>query len=228
MKTYLLFAMVALGLVLAGCNRYYADQATNRGKEAFDAATEAKKHGDIRTAEDNYRKAQLEFTTAVQEDPTGTDRHFNLASAYQELKEYDRAIEEYDLSLQCHPGNGKAHSGKINCLVKMKAPQKQIDETVATAVSIVLQPGRIYLTLAMAYYHADRRAEVPAALNKAAKAAPSDPEVQATAGRFYRALGDIDSAKKYLRIAYKLNPEEPDVAYELGILGERLPPVAGR
>ena len=81
--------------------------------------------------------------------------------------------------------------------------------------------------MAMAYYHAGRRAEVPAALDKAAKAAPSDPNIQATVGRFYRALGDMDSAKKYLRIAYQLNPE-PDVAYELGILGERLPPVAGR
>ncbi len=228
MKTCRLVLVLALGLVLGGCNMYYADQATNRGKVAFEAATEAEKHGDIREAEFNYHKAQLEFETAVQQDPTGTDRHFNLASAYQELKEYDQAIGKYDRALQCHPGNGKAHSGKINCLVEMRAPQKQIDEAVATAVSIVRQPGRIYLTLAMAYYHAGRTGEVPAALNKAAKAAPSDPNVQATVGRFYRALGDIDSARKHLRIAYQLNPEEPNVAYELGILGESLPPVAGR
>ncbi len=228
MKTHLLVSVLALGLVLGGCNIYYADQATMRGKEAFSAAQEAEKHGDSQGAKYNYRKAQLEFATAAQEDPTGTDRHYNLASAYQELKEYGRAIAEYDRALQCYPGNGKAHSGKIDCLVKMKAPQKQLDEVVATAASIVLQPGRIYLTLAMAYYYAGRTAEVPAALEKAVKAAPSDPHVQVRAGRFYRALGDIDSAKKYLRIAYQLNPEEPDVAYELGILGERLPPVAGR
>ena len=228
MKTHLLLPVLALSCVLAGCNIYHADQATTRGQEAFAAAKEAERHGDGQTAEFNYQKAKLEFETAAQQDPEGTDRHFNLARAYQELAEYDQAVAEYDRALQCYPGNGKAHSGKIDCLVKMKATKKQLDEAVTTAVNIVHQPGRIYLTLAMAYYHAERRAEVPAALDKAVKAAPSDPNVQATAGRFYRALGDMDSAKKYLRIAYQLNPQEPGVAYELGMLGERLPPVAGR
>ncbi|MCK4850710.1 MAG: tetratricopeptide repeat protein [Phycisphaerae bacterium] len=230
MKTYLFIPLLAAGLLLSGCNIYHADQATKRGLEAFDIAKEAKSHGDHQAANDNYRKAQLEFQSAVDHDPRPTDRHYKLARASQALKEYNRAIREYDQALQRFPGNGKAHSGKIDCLVQMNAPQEEIDDAVATAVSIVRQRdhGWIYLTLAVAYYRAGRTDQVAPALAKAVGAAPSDSYVQATAGRFYRAIGDFDSARKHLKIAYQLNPQEPDVAHDLGVLGERLPPVAGQ
>ncbi len=230
MKTYLFIPLLAAGLLLSGCNIYYADQATKRGLEAFDIAKEAKSHGDDQTANDNYRKAQLEFQSAVDHDPRPTDRHYKLARASQALKEYNRAIREYDRALQRFPGNGKAHSGKIDCLVQMNAPQKQIDDEMDKAVDIlhVREHGRIYLTLAAAYYRTDHTAQMPAVLAKAVGAAPSDSYVQAAAGRFYRAIGDFDSARKHLKIAYQLNPQEPDVAHDLGVLGERLPPVAGQ
>jgi len=228
MKTYLLIPLLAAGLLLSGCNIYYAEQATKRGLKAFDIAKEAKSHGDHQAANDNYRKAQLEFEYAVEQDPRATDRHYNLALASQALKEYDRAIREYNRALQRYPGNGKAHTGKIDCLVQMNAPQKQIDDAVATAVSIVPQRGRIYLTLAAAYYKSERTDEMPPVLAKAVRAAPADSYVQATAGRlYYRAIRDFDSARKHLRIAYQLNPQEPGVAYDLGFLGQRLPPIAG-
>ncbi len=227
MKTYLFIPLLAAGLLFSGCNLYYADQATKRGKLAFDTAKEAKSHGDYQAANDSYRKAQLEFQLAIDQDPRATDRHYNLALACQALKEYDRAIREYDRALQRYPGNGKAHTGKIDCLVQMDAPQKEIDAAVATAVSIVPQRGRIYLTLAAAYYRVGRTDQMSPVLAKAVGAAPADSYVQATAGRLYRALGDFDSASKHLKIAYQLNPQEPGVAYELGVLGQRLPPIAG-
>ena len=228
MKTYFAVALIAASLVLGGCNLYYADEATKRGVKAFDAAKEAKSHGDTVAANDNYRKAQLEFEIAAEQDPTGTDRHYNLATASQEMKQYDRAIGEYERALQCYPGNGTAHSGKIECLVKMGAPQGKIDKAVSSAASIVADPGRIYTALAVAYYQAGRTSDMPAVLAKAVEASPSDSYVQATAGQFYRALGDIEKAKKHLKIAYQLNPDEPWVAYDLGVLGERLPPLAGK
>ena len=228
MKTYHFIMLLTAGLLLSGCNVYNADQATKRGKLAFDNAKEAKSHGDHQAAEDNYRKAQLEFADAVDQDPKATDRHYNLARASQALKEYDRAIREYDQALQSYPGNGKAHSGKIDCLVQMNAPQRQIDNAVDTAVSIVPQQGRIHLTLAAAYYRTGRTSQMPPVLAKALRAAPSDPYVQATAGRFYRALGDFNSASKHLKNAYQLDPQEPGVAYDLGVLGQRLPPVVGQ
>ena len=228
MKTNLLvLLMLAGGLLLSGCNIYYADQATKRGIEAFDAAKEAKSHGDYQMANDNYRRAQLEFQEAAAQDPKGSDRHYNLARASYGLKEYDRAIREYERALERYPGNGKAHTGKIDCLVQMNAPQKEIDDAVATATTIVAQRGRVYLTLAAAYYRLGRSAEMPPSLAKAVGAAPADANVQATAGRLYRAIGDFDLARKHLRIAYELNPQEPGVARELGVLGERLPPTVG-
>lgn len=223
MKAHLLILVLAISLALCGCNTYLADEASKRGIQAYDTAKQAQSHGDSETANTYYHQAQQEFQTAVDNDPTGTDRHYNLARAYQELREYDQAIREYDLAIQCHPGNGKAHSGKIDCLVKKRAPQDQIDKVVDMAVDIV-NPGRVYLTLAMAYYHTGRTADMPEVLAKTAEVSPDDAFVQATVGRFYRAIGDIGSAIKHLRIAYELNPNQPKVAYDLGALGQRLPP----
>ena len=229
MKTYLFMLLLAAGLLLSGCNIYNADQATKRGKLAFDAAKEAKSYGNDRAAEDNYRKAQVEFQEAVNQDPNGTDRHYNLGLVSQTLAEYDLAIREYDQALGYFPGHGEAHKGRIECLVQINASQRRIDAAVAEAVRIVPQPGRIYLTLAAAYFRAGRTSQMPAVLAKAVRAAPSDSYVQATAGRFYhRALGDLKSAIKHLKIAYQLNPQEDGVAYQLGVLGQRLPPIAGQ
>ncbi len=229
MKTYLFILLLTAGLFLSGCNIYNADQATKRGKVAFDAAKEAKSYGDHQAAENNYRKAQVEFQEAVNQDPRGTDRHYNLGLVSQTLGEYDLAIREYNQALERFPGHGEAHKGRIECLVLINASQQRIDAAVAQAVRIVPQPGRIYLTLAAAYFRAGRTSQMPAVLAKAVRAAPSDSYVQATAGRFYhRALGDFKSASKHLKIAYQLNPQEPGVAYQLGVLGQRLPPIAGR
>ena len=230
MKTCLFVPLLAAGLLLSGCNIYYADQATKRGKLAFDAAKEANSHGDRRSADNSYRKAQLEFAEAAAQDPRGTDRHYNLARASQALAEYDRAIREYDQALKIFPGHGKAHSGKIECLVLMKASQRKIDSAVDTAVSIVpkRERGRIYLTLAEAYYRVGRTGQIPPVLAKAVAVAPNDSYIQATAGRFYKALGDFKSASRHLKRAYQLNPQEERVAYDLGALNQGLPPVVGQ
>ena len=228
MKTYLFIPLLAAGLFLSGCNIYYADQATKRGKLAFDAAKEANSHGDRRSANNSYRKAQLEFAEASAQDPRGTDRHYNLARASQALAEYSRAIREYAQAIKIFPGNGKAHSGMIECLVLMKASQRRIDSAVDTAVSIVPQRGRIYLAQAIAYYGVGRTEQVPPVLTKAAAAARNDSYIQARVGRLYKALGDFKSASRHLKRAYQINPQEERVAYDLGALNQELPPVVGQ
>ena len=225
MKAYLLMLVLAVSLALCGCNGYLADQATKRGIQAYDNAKQAQSRGDFETANSYCRQAQQEFQTAVNYDSNGTDRHYNLARSYQDLKEYDRAIREYDEAIRCLPGNGKAHSGKIDCLVKEHAPQEQIDKAVTMAERVVdpSRMGRIYLTQAMAYYYAGRTGDMPKVLVKAAEASPKDAYLQATVGRFYRAIGNTSLAIKHLEIAYELDTNQPGVAYDLGALGQRLP-----
>ena len=225
MKAHLLIPVLLAGLVLSGCNIYYADQATKRGVQAYSTARQAQDSGDFQTANTYYLQAQREFQTAVDHDTTGTDRHYNLGRVSQDLKQYEAAIREYDLAIRYFPGNGKAHSGKIDSLVKMRASQDQIDQAINTAVGIVkLDPGRIYLTLAMAYYQVGRIAEMPEVLAKAAQASPTDPYIQAVVGRYYHAIGNTPLGIRHLMMAYELNPDQPGVAYDLGRLGQTLPP----
>ena len=223
MKGYLLISMLAVSFALCGCNVYYADQATKRGVRAYETAKQAQRHGDTQTANTYYRQAQQEFQIAVDNDTTGPDRHYNLGRVCQDLEQYDRAVEAYDSAISYFPGHHKAHWGKIYCLVKGRAAQARVDEAVTEAVGIV-EPSRVYLTLAMSYYQIGRRGEVAEVLSKAARTGSMDAYVQAVVGRFYRAIGQTPMAIKHLRIAYKLNPNEPGVARDLGALGQGLPP----
>ena len=225
MRTLVLALVLAASLGMSGCNMYYAHEATKRGIQAYESGKQAQKHGDVEKAATYYREARREFETAVEHEPTVSNRHLNLGRAYQALKEYDPAVREYDLAIQYFPGNAKAHWGKIYCLVNKGAPQEQVNEAVATAVSRVqLDPGRVYLTWAMGYHHTGQPERMPEMLDRAAQASPKDSYVQATVGRFYQAIGNTGSAIKHLVIAYELNPNEPGVAYDLGVLGQRLPP----
>ena len=225
MRTLVLILVLAAGLGISGCNMYYADQATKRGVQAYDSGKQAQRHGDTQKAATYYREARREFEIAVENEPTVSNRHLNLGRAYQALKEYDQAVREYDLAIQYFPGNSKAHWGKIYCLVNKGAPQDQIKKAVDTAVTEVqLDPGRIYLTWAMGYHHTGQTSRMPEMLDKAAQASPKDSYVQATVGRYYQAIGNTGSAIKHLVIAYELDPNEPGVAFDLGVLGQRLPP----
>ena len=225
MKALLLTLVLAAGMVLSGCNMFYAHESTKRGVAAYDEGKQAQRHGDMAKANGHYREAKREFQTAAENDPTGSNRHLNVGRAHQALKEYALAVKAYDRAIQYFPGNREAHWGKIYCLVNDGAPQDQINKAVDTAVSEVqLDEGRIYLTWAMGYHHTGQTHLMPEMLEKAASASPKDPFVQATVGRYYQALGNTGSAIKYLMIAYELDPNEPRVAYDLGVLGQVLPP----
>ena len=224
MKAHLLMLMLVVSLALCGCNSHLADQATKRGIQAYDTAKQAQSRGDFETANSYCRQAQQEFQTAVDYNPT-TEGYYNLARAYQDLKEYDQAIQEYDSAIRYFPGNDKAHSGKIDCLLKKHAPQEQIDEAVNMAVKDVdpSRIGRVYLSQAMAYYYAGRTGDMPKVLAEAVEASPKDAYLQATVGRLYRAIGNTSLAIKHLEIAYDLDTNQAGVAYDLGALGQRLP-----
>lgn len=224
MRTLVLILVLAASVVLSGCDMYRAQEATKLGVQAYDQGKQAHKHGDTDKATTYYRQAKREFQTAVENEPTVANRHYNLGRVCQDLKEYDQAVSEYDLAIQYFPGHRQAHWGKIYCLVNQGASQEQIKKAVDTAVNQVqLEPGRVYLTWAMGYYHTGQTSRMPEMLEKAASASPKDPFVQATVGRYYQAIGNTGSAIKHLTIAYELDPNEPGVAYDLGMLGQRLP-----
>lgn len=223
MKSTLLLLMVAVCLFLGGCNIYYADQAVKKGEVAFEAGRRAENNRDTRTADEQYRQAKVQFQAAVSQDPKGWTRHYKLARACQELKEYDRAIREYDTALQLRPDKVVTHARKVDCLIEMGAPQDDIDNAVRKGVAIVGHHSHIYLTQATAYYRMSRLEDMPPVLENAVRASPRDSYVRATVGRHYLAIGDRESAIKHLEIAYQLDPKEENVAFDLGRLGRRLP-----
>lgn len=225
MKGNLLLPILAICVMLGGCNFYYADQAAKRGIEAHNAGQQAEDVADHQTANDQYKRAKMEFTAAATLDPKGWSRHYNLAAASQKLQQYAQAIREYDLAIQYGPGQVRAHKGKVDCLVEMHAAQSDIDQAVQMAVSTVKEPSQIYIAQANAYHRMNRLVEMPPVLENAVRAAPRDSHVRAVVGRFYLSIGDTAAAIKHLEIAYQLDPKEPRVAYDLGTLGQRLPPM---
>ena len=223
MKRTLLLLIAVVCVFLGGCNIYYADRAVEKGEVAFEAGRRAEHNGDTQTSSERYRQAKMQFQAAVSHDPRGWTRHYKLARACQQLKEYDRAIQEYDAALQLRPGKVVTHARKADCLIEMGAPQADIDNAVRKGVAIVGHHSHIYLTQAMAYYRMGRLEDMPPVLENAVRANSRDSYVRATVGRHYWAIGDLESATRHLEIAYELNPKEENVAFDLGRLGRRLP-----
>ncbi len=52
-----------------------------------------------------WKEAAFRWEKALEEDPNNSNIHNNLAVAYENFGEYDKAFREYKIALQLDPGN---------------------------------------------------------------------------------------------------------------------------
>src|SRR5437867_98889 len=86
----------------------------------------------------NYELAvegYMEFLSKYPNNPRSADAHFGLAETYFNLKQYDRAIAEYDLFLK-YPENGKNESALYKKGLA-QAEQDQVQQAVDTLDQVV-------------------------------------------------------------------------------------------
>lgn len=152
----------------------------------------------------NYKQAVQSFTEAINVFPRNAEGYFGRGTAYNELHENQKALEDYNKSIEIAPNfytynnRGKTNFELHNYSASLEDFNKAL-QVNPQDITALINRGKIYFAL--------RRIEQGMAdFNKAVSLQPNDflPYVQRAAA--YYAIGKMDSALQDLNTAIKLNP----------------------
>jgi tetratricopeptide (TPR) repeat protein len=144
--------------------------------------------------------------------------HFELGRLYQAEGNWDKAEYHYTVALSFDPVNRPAQAALVKVLInngdKTKAEQyaKSYINQASNSVMVSLQ-------LAEAFHKEQLDKYALACYQQALRLDPNSPEVNKQFGFYYLNKNDKEHAKEYLSKSFQLNPNQPDVAGELGRLG---------
>jgi tetratricopeptide (TPR) repeat protein len=148
------------------------------------------------------------------------DAHFELGRLYQAEGNWDKAEYHYNVALSFDPVNRPAQAALVKVLInngdKAKAEQyaKSYINQASSSSSIMAS-----LQLAEAFNRQQLDKYTLACYQQALSLNPNSPEVNKQFGFYYLSKNDKERAKEYLSKSFQLNPNQPDVAGELGRLG---------
>jgi tetratricopeptide (TPR) repeat protein len=138
----------------------------------------------------------------------------NLAGAYRQLGNGDKAVQHYEEALQAHPDLPEARTGLGIALIE----QGQIDEGIEQlrrALAFRPDDAETYHNLGAAYVLQNKLPQAIDAFRQALRLAPGYAEAHASLGRYLLAMQAYDEAIEPLQAAHKLKPNDPMYAFYL-------------
>jgi tetratricopeptide (TPR) repeat protein len=145
------------------------------------------------------------------------DAHFELGRLYQAEGNWDKAEYHYNVALSFDPVNRPAQAALVKVLInngdKTKAEQYAKSYINQASSSIMAS-----LQLAEAFNRQQLDKYTLACYQQALRLDPDSFEVNKQFGFYYLNKNDKERAKEYLSKSFQLNPNQPDVAGELGRL----------
>ena len=149
------------------------------------------------------------------EDP---DAHFKLGQLYQADGLWAQAEYHYNTALSFDP----AHRNSQAAMVKVLADSGDKVKAQLTAdiyMNQVSSSAAGSLRLAMAFQKQEMDEYALACYRQALHLAPNSAKIHRQIGYYYLSKGDKIQAQEYLTRSFQLNPNQPEVAGELGRLG---------
>jgi len=146
------------------------------------------------------------------------DAHFELGQLYQAEGQWAKAEYHYNVALGFDPAHRAAQAAMVKGLIRNgnTAKAQQYAKAYMNQVSI---EAAATLGLAQEFDKQDLDEYALACYQQALRLAPNSPEVNKQVGYYYLNKDDKTRAKEYLSRSFQLNPNQPDVAGELGRLG---------
>jgi len=183
-------------LLFSGCN-------SEKTKEVEMTLAEKEKAGLLRRIDRKF------------ENP---DAHFELGRLYQADGLWSQAEHQYNIALSFDPIHREAQAARVKVLLDSGDTAKAellADEYMGQAsVSAV---GSLRLALAFQKQELDEYAL--ACYRQALRLAPNSAKINRQIGYYYLSKNDKVRAQDYLTRSFQLNPNQPEVAGELGRLG---------
>jgi|GEM_PF-1718154 len=146
------------------------------------------------------------------------DAHCELGQLYCDEGQYAKAEYHFDIALQFDPVHRPTQAAMVNMFVKRGDKAKaqlyadMYIKQAAGSVSQSLELGQAFQTQGSDEY-------ALACYQQALGLSPDSPEVNKHLGYYYLAKADKARAQEYLTRSFQTNPNQPDVALELGRLG---------
>lgn len=170
---------------------------------------------DKKTVADEEKARLLKVIDRKFENP---DAHFELGQLYQAEGRWAKAEREYKIALSFDPVHRRAQAARVKVLMSSgdKAlAQILADEYMGQASSSALDS----LRLAMAFQKEELDEYALSCYEQALRLAPNSAKINRQIGYYYLSKNEEGRARDYLSRSFQLNPNQPDVAGELGRLG---------
>ncbi len=177
--------------------------------------SQPKANGVGKTSTEEKKAELLKQIDRKFEDP---EAHFQLGQLYQTEGMWSKAEDCYNTALNFKPAYRQAQAAMVKTLIdsgdKTKAAQladiymgqASIDATESVNLALAFQ-GQQLDEYALACYQQGLRL------------APNSAKINRQMGYYYLSKGDKERARDYLIRSFSLNPNQPEVAGELGRLG---------
>jgi tetratricopeptide (TPR) repeat protein len=199
----LLFCTFAL--LMAGC-----------GSPGQSGKSKTSKVDKVRLTPTEQKKAKLlKQLDRKFEDP---DAHFELGQLYQADGLWAKAEYEYNIALSFNPAHRDAQAAIVKVL-------RDSGETAKSGLSAEIYVNQTCasaedsLRLGMAFQKQQMDDYALVCYQQALQLAPNSAKINRQIGYYYLSKGDKVRAQEYLTRSFQLNPNQPEVAGELGRLG---------
>ncbi len=144
--------------------------------------------------------------------------HVRLGQLYQADKLWNKAEEHYSIALSFDPTNRTAQAARVNVLGSSGNTAKSTllaDEYMKQASTSAFESVK----LAMEFQTQGLDDYAILCYQQALNLAPNSARINRQIGYYYLGKNDNVRAQEYLTRSFQLNPNQPDVASELGRMG---------
>ena len=194
-------AFLICALLFGGCNS---------GKAKAPQVDEVK-----RTPAEEKKAKLLRRVDRKFENP---ETHFELGQLYQADGLWSQAEHQYNITLNFDPTHREAQAARVKVLLESRDTARAellADEYMGQAS--ISAGGSLRLALAFQKQALDEYA-LPC-YRQALRLAPNSAKINRQIGYYYLSKNDKARAQDYLTRSFQLNPNQPEVAGELGRLG---------
>jgi tetratricopeptide (TPR) repeat protein len=169
----------------------------------------------VRAASDIHKAELLKELDKKWENPPV---HFELGQLYHAAGDYSKAEYYYNIALGFNPAYREVQAAMVK--VQLDKGDKTKADWVANGymTQVASMPEQL-LSLGVAFEKQGLDDYALKCYQEALKTAPDSSAVNRQLGYYYLAKNKKDLAKEYFIRSFQLNPDQPDVAGELGRLG---------
>ncbi len=200
------FAALFCTLLLVGCYESLKSSKSGSSQKADEVGKLSTEQGKA----DLLKELDRKF-----ENP---DAHYELGRLYQVDGLWAQAEYHYNIALGFQPSHREAQAALVRVMIDSGNSVKASHYT-DIFMNQAAGSAAESLKLAIAFQRQYLDEKAMACYQQALRLAPNSAKIHRQLGYYYLSKGDRERAKDYLSRSFSLNPNQPEVAGELGRLG---------